>query len=157
MNSRGSNATSGWTVVGLIFAWRFSIFILAHIGFEVEWLRISNENLMHMKQTLSPIRLFAYSPMHFVSVALLFSIYIRPASSIMQSFAGNMLALIGRRSLEMYSLSVVLSTAASIFVVAQNPSVGMHLIVDCALATMVGLTAIIVTGAKRLSAKTLVK
>lgn len=132
--------TAAWTVVVLNLACRFSIFILPNISPDFEWLRISDQNLFYLKQTLSPIRLS-----HFLGIALLFSIYIRPNSLIIQSFAGKMFALAGCQSLTLFSLSAVLSTAANILILAKNPSMTVHLVIDCALVATMGLTAIILT------------
>ena len=138
---------AAWLVVGVSFAWRFSFFVLEHTSFDHEWLRISNENLLLMKQTLSPVRL-----LHFLSVAFLFSIYVRRDNSIIVSFPGKMLTLAGRRSLEMYSLSLVLGAAANVFVAAEHPSIGARLVMDCALTAMMGLAALAIASTGKLKA-----
>jgi len=133
--------TVAWIVVVLNLVCRFSVFVLTHISSDFGWLLISDD--FHLKQTLSPIRLS-----HFLSIALLFSIYIGPNSPIIQSFAGRFFALTGRHSLELFSFSAVLSTAADVFILTENPSLGGHVIIDCALATIMGLTAIFIAAQK---------
>ena len=130
--------TAAWMVVGISFLFRFSVFISPHIGLHLEWLRVPDPILLHMKETLSPVRV-----LHFLSIALLFATYIRPNSSILQSFIATPFIIAGQRSLEIFSVTVVLSMAANIFILAENPSLLVHLILDCAMALIVALTAII--------------
>ncbi len=135
---------AAWMVVGFSFLYRFSLFISPRIGFDLEWLRIPMPTLMHMKETLSPLRL-----LHFLSAALLFATYIRPNSSIIQSFVAKSFAIAGRRSLEMYSASAVLSMVTNVFVLAYRPSMAVHLILDCVIASTIALTAIMITRSDR--------
>jgi hypothetical protein len=114
---------AAWMVVGLSFLFRFSLFVSPHIGLALEWLRIPGPTKLHMKETLSPIRL-----LHFLSIALLFATYIRSNNSILQSFVSIPFIKVGQKSLVMFSVSAVLSMASNVFVLAENPSMLVHLV-----------------------------
>jgi hypothetical protein len=133
-----------WMIVGFSFLYRFSIFIAPRIGFDLEWLRIPAATAMNMKVVLSPLRI-----LHFLSMALLIATYVRSNSSILQSFIAKPFVMAGQRSLEMFSISVVLSMAANVYVLAESPSMSVRLILDCAMVSTMALTAIIITRSDR--------
>lgn len=134
--------TAAWIVVGTSFLLRFSVFISPHIGLHLEWLRVPDPISLHMKETLSPIRV-----LHFLSTALLFATYIRQNSSILKSSIATPFIVAGQRSLEMFSVTVVLSMATNMIVLSKNPSLLVHLILDFAM--IVALTAIVLVSVRR--------
>jgi hypothetical protein len=93
-----------WTIVAGAFLYKFIIYVSPHFGFDVEWLRISLSTLSGMKTNLSAIRLI-----HFLSVALLVTIYVGPTSRLLQWSVFSPAMQIGARPLEIYSLTLVLS------------------------------------------------
>jgi hypothetical protein len=99
---------------------------------------------MHMKETLSPVRV-----LHFLSATLLFATYIRPNSSILRSFAAKAFVIAGQRSLEMFSVSVILSMATNFYVLAESPSLPVRLILDCTMAAAMTLVALIIARSDR--------
>lgn len=137
---------AAWTVVGLSLFYR----LLGHFatdGLDLGWLRIPHSSLylpfstwLNMKITASPVRL-----VHFLSVALLFATYVRPDSSILQTFIAKPFIMAGRWSLEMFALTVVLSTAASVIVLINDVSEPIRLALDGALLSTMVLTPIILT------------
>lgn len=130
---------AAWMIVSCFFLYRFSLFIAPRIGFDLEWLRISTATFMNMKVMLSPVRI-----LHFLAMALLVATYVRPDSSILRSFVARPFVVTGQRSLEMFSISVVLSMAANVYVLAEGPSLGARLMLDCAMASIMALTAMII-------------
>lgn len=133
-----------WLIVGVSFLYRFSLFISPRVGLDAEWFRLPATTVMYMKETLSPIRL-----LHFLSIALLFTTYVRPRNSLLQTFVAKPFVIAGQRSLEMFSVSVVLCMAANVYVLDANPSVTTRLIIDGVMASAMAMTAFLITRSDR--------
>lgn len=129
---RGLVATA-WIVVVGAFAYRI---LIAQSGFDISSLRIAPDTNDAMKENLSPIRL-----LHFLSVALLVSVYIPRDLPILNWRIAQPAIIVGRRSLEIFSLSIVLTTMANIFVHIGSPSLTIRLAADAVAFACLALTA----------------
>jgi hypothetical protein len=109
-----------WTIVISAFIYKLFLFVSSRCGFDVAWLRIGD-----MKANLSAIRI-----LHFLSVALLVAIYFRRDSALFESLIATPVIKAGRHSLEVYSLTVVLTMVANIVVLAGTPSLRDRLLID---------------------------
>ena len=140
-----------WSVVVGCFVYRLVLYVSPHIsaatGIDLEMLRISAATMELMKETLSPLR-FA----HFLSVAFLFSIYFRRDSTLLQSLLAKPLIMAGQRSLEIFSISAVLSMAANAYVFAESPTVATRLALDGVLVLILVLIAFVMARSNKRAA-----
>lgn len=134
-----------WVIVVGSFILRFSVFIAPRFGHDFDWARIPLATVLQMKAILSPIRLI-----HFLSVAVLFAAYVQPMNAIVRSYFAKPFIAAGRHSLEMFSVSVVISIAAGIFVAAKTPSLPAHLLLDAAMIATMTLVAFMITRSDRM-------
>ena len=105
------------TIVAAAFFYRLSTRVGPHVGLDTTWMRIPVAKLIEMKENLSPLRL-----LHFLSIALLVATYLPRTSAPFGWSIASPLVESGKHSLELFSLSVVLSTVDSIAVLAYQPS-----------------------------------
>jgi hypothetical protein len=110
--------------------------VSSRIGLNVDWLRIDAYTASTMKQNLSPLRL-----VHFLSVALLVGIYVRQNNPILKWSICKPVIQTGMHSLEVFSLSIVLDCFVNIVVLAESPSLGVRLLMDCMGFLLLALTA----------------
>ena len=128
-----------WLIVS---AWIIVISMLLYkvlsspIGLNVDWLRINAYTLSSMKQNLSPLRL-----VHFLSVALLVGIYFHQNNPILKWSICKPVIQTGMHSLEVFSLSIVLDCFVNIVVLAESPSLGVRLLMDCMGFLLLALAA----------------
>jgi hypothetical protein len=124
---------AAWTIVISAFLYRF---VTSRFGFHVTWLRIESSDWSNMKANLSTIRL-----LHFLSIALLVAIYFRVDSALFEWPISKLVIKTGRRSLEVFSLTVVLDMVENIIVLAGNSSVLNRLLMDGIAFLLMALTA----------------
>jgi hypothetical protein len=140
--------TLAWVVVVSCFVYKLAIYfapyISPQIGFDLALLRIPALTLEHMKETLASLRI-----VHFLGVALLFSTYVRRDNPLLESLAAKPLVLAGQNSLEMFSISAVLSMVANAYVLAQSPSVPARVGLDVVMAIAMALIAIVMAHSHR--------
>ena len=110
--------------------------ISARTGFNVETIRLDPGTWASMKDHLSPLRL-----VHILSVALLVSVYVRQDSPWLKWTFVSPIIMTGMRSLEMFSLSIVLTTLANIVVLVEDPSTTYRLVMDGIAFAVLALTA----------------
>src|SRR5262249_3184058 len=103
-------------VIGSLL-YRFS-FLASRFQLDVDWFRIPATTLTHMKENLSAVRL-----LHFLSVAFLVATCVKSSNPILRWSGAAIVARTGRFSLEVFSLSAVLSVVLNIIVVTYHPSV----------------------------------
>lgn len=127
---------AAWAIVIGSFLYRFSIFLSSRFQFDLDWLRISATTLVHMKENLSAVRL-----LHFLSVALLVATYVRTRNPIIRWSGARAVARIGMFSLEVFSMSAILSVVLNIIVVAYHPSVVEKLVLDGIAILLMWLSA----------------
>src|SRR5262245_46061038 len=94
-----------WTIVAAALFYRLFTRVSSLVGLDTTWIRIPVSEWSHMKENLSPVRL-----LHFLSVALLVATYIPRTSTPLGWSMAPLLIESGKHSLELFSLSVVLST-----------------------------------------------
>jgi len=130
-----------WAIVVGSFLYRFSFFLSSRFQFDLDWLRMSGTTYVHMKEDLSVVRL-----LHFLSVALLVATYVTSSTPILRWSGAVVVARTGSCSLEVFSLSAVLSVVLNIVVVAYHPSVLEKLGLDGIAILLMVLTAFASSG-----------
>ena len=126
---------AAWAIVIGSFLYRFSFF-LWRFQFDLDWLRTSGAAYIRMKETLSAVRL-----LHFLSVALLLATYVTSSNPIFRWSGPAIVTRIGRYSLEVFTVSAILSVVLNIIVVAYHPSVLERLGLDGIAILLMALTA----------------
>jgi len=134
-----------WAIVVVALLYRLSLRVSPHFGFDVEWLNISPPTFTEMKMNLSALRLI-----HFLSVALLVARYLGPASTLLRWPVFAPVIQIGARSLEIYSLTVVLSVLAHIIVTVYHPSLPSRILMDGVIFVLMALAPTILPRPKML-------
>lgn len=124
---------TAWVVVIGAFLYRIMV---SHSVFDIASLRLSRETAEAMKENLSPARLI-----HFLSVALLVAVYFHRDSAFLRWRVAQPMIKAGRHSLEVFSLSIVLTTMVNIFVLTGSPSLGGRLAADAAAFICLALAA----------------
>src|SRR5262249_23768477 len=114
---------SAWIIVISTILYKI---VSSRIGLNVEWLRIDASTAATMKQNLSPLRL-----VHFLGVALLVGIYFRQNNPVLRWSICKPVIQTGMHSLEVFSLSIVLDCFVNIVVLAESPSLGVRLLMEC--------------------------
>jgi hypothetical protein len=123
-----------WTIVISAFLYRL---VSSRSGLDVAWLRIAPSTWLDMKANLSAMRL-----LHFLSVAFLVAIYLRRDSAFFKWSISMPVIKAGRRSLELFSLTVVLDTVENIVVLVGGPSLLGRLVMDSTAFLSMALLAI---------------
>jgi hypothetical protein len=98
--------------------------------FNLGMLAWSDATLGQMKENLSAFRL-----VHFLSVAFLVAIFIRPTSPILHWPGAGAVIKSGRSSLQVFCVGAVLTVFINLFIAAEAPFAWERLILDC-LATV---------------------
>ena len=125
-----------WTIVIFCLLYRFTLFVGTRLQLDLVWVRISEAQLVQMKENLSLVRL-----LHFLSVAILVGTYIASSSPIFRWAGANAMIRIGASSLEMFSLSAILSVALNIIIVLDRPSIPEKLILDGIAMLLMAMSA----------------
>ena len=110
------------TVVGVGLLYR----IASRQHLDLGMLAWSSETLSQMKENLSAIRL-----VHFLSVAFLVAIFVRPNSPILHWPGASALIKSGRCSLQVFCAGAVVSVFLNLFIAAEAPPAWERLILDC--------------------------
>ena len=97
---------------------------------------MSEITYIHMKENLSAVRL-----LHFLSVALLVVTYATSSNPIFGSSGAAVVARTGSFSLEVFSVSAILSVVLNIIFVAYRPSILEKLGLDGVAILLMVLTA----------------
>jgi hypothetical protein len=127
---------AAWAIVIGSFLYRFSFFLSSRFQFDLDWFRISDATVIHMKENLSAVRL-----LHFLSVAFLVATCVRSSNPIFRWSGAILVSRTGRWSLEIFSMSAILSEALNIIIVVYHPSVIEKLVLDGAAILLMALTA----------------
>ena len=125
-----------WTIVLISFLYKFLKFFSPRLNMDFAWLQMSPSTMHHMKQNLNIVRL-----LHFLAVAFLVKTYIESINFIFKWPAAVAISRVGSRSLEIFSMGAILSTAFSIIFVVNHPSIFGKLILDFIAMLLMGLTA----------------
>ena len=126
-----------WTVVSVALVYKGIMRVSHHLGMDADWLAISPSTLIEMKTNLSALRLI-----HFLSVALLVTRYLDPTSGLLRRPALAPIINMGTRSLEVYSITVILSLSAHIIVNIYHPHTLDKILIDCVIFAIMLLTMV---------------
>ena len=107
---------AAWAFVIGSFLYRFSFFLSSRFQFDLDWFRISDATVTHMKENLSAVRL-----LHFLSAAFLVATCVRSSNPIFRWSGAIFVSRTGRWSLEIFSMSAILSEALNIIIVVYHP------------------------------------
>jgi hypothetical protein len=129
-----------WAIVIFCLLYQFTFFVGTRLQLDLSWLRISGEQLVQMKENLSLLRL-----LHFLSVAVLVGTYISSSNPIFRWAGATAMIQIGASSLEMFSLSAILSVALNIIVVLDRPSIPEKLILDGMAMLLMAMSAVLLS------------
>jgi len=127
---------AAWAIVIGSFLYRHSFFLSSRFQFDLDRFRLSGITYVHMKENLSAVRL-----LHFLSVALLVATYVSVSNPIFRWFGAAAVTRTGRWSLEVFSLSIILSVVLNIIVVIYHPSVLEKLGLDSIAISSMALVA----------------
>jgi hypothetical protein len=123
-----------WVVV--LGAFMLKVLSSPH-ALDVADLRLDPNTLLDMKSNLSAIRL-----VHFLCVAYLVSAYFTQNAAFLRWRVAWPLIKMGRHSLEVFSLSVVLTAVLNVLVFTHAPSLGEWLGIDSLAFALLALTAV---------------
>jgi hypothetical protein len=129
---------AGWAIVITSFLAKHPSYSSLYLHVDLGCLQISNHTLA--KSNLTVVRL-----LHFLSVALLVATYLKASNPIFLWISAVPFTAAGKRSLELYSLSVALSTLIGILVGSQSVSFVGQIGLDCIAIVLMALTAIALT------------
>ena len=100
----------------------------------------SDATLVQMKENLSPIRL-----VHFLSVAFLVAIFVKPNSPILHVPGASAIIKSGRCSLQVFCVGAVVSVLLNLFIAIEAPPGWERLVLDCLTIPLIALMAIALT------------
>jgi hypothetical protein len=95
-------------------------------------LAVSDATLSQMKENLSAIRL-----LHFLAVAFLVAIYIKPSSPLLTLPGASTIIKSGRLSLQVFCLGAILSVMLNLLVAVEQLSGIERVILDCAVVSLI--------------------
>jgi hypothetical protein len=134
---------AAWVIVVGSFLYRFSFF-LWRFQVNLDWLRTSGAEYIHMKETLSAVRL-----LHFLSIVLLLANYVTSSNPIFGWPGAAIVTRTGRHSLEVFSVSAILSVVLNIIVAVYHPSVLERLGFDGIAMLLMATTAFALSEIRR--------
>jgi len=127
---------AAWAIVIVSFFCKHVLFFFSHLHLDLGWLPIPYP--MVAKSNLAVVYL-----LHFLSVALVVATYFRASNPMFRWAGARPFTSAGRRSLELYSLSTVLSVG--IFVAGDGASFVGKVGLDSIAILLMALTAIALT------------
>ena len=133
------------TVVAAGLLYQFARLLDAYQYLSLGTLAGSDATRAQMKESLSVIRL-----VHFLSVALLVAIYVKPSSPVLSWPGAGIIIKSGRSSLQVFCVGAVLSVMLNLFVAVEGPGRIGRVILDCAAILLI---AWIATALMRLPAR----
>ena len=104
-----------------------------------------DETLSQMKENLSAIRL-----VHFLSVAFLVAIFVRPNSPILDWPGASAIIKSGRCSLQVFCAGAVLSVLSNLFIAVEAPPAWERLILDCLAVMLIASMATALIKSRRI-------
>jgi hypothetical protein len=124
---------AAWIIVISAFLYKL---MAARSGFDIAWLQFDPRAWAGMKENLSALRL-----VHFLSVALLVTIYFHPDSAFLKWRISSPVIKAGMHSLEVFSLTLVLDVLENLILIPVNPSISGRLAMDGVAFLFMALTA----------------
>ena len=129
-----------WMVVIASLGYRLALIASQTWDLHVEWLRLSEVTLTHMKENLSALRL-----VHFLSAALLVATYLKSSSAFFSTAPAMAIIQTGRHSLEVFCLSASLRRAAQYCGRRKPAQVIERVIMDFGAISLVLLAAMLMS------------
>lgn len=124
---------AAWMIVATAFIYRV---VSARSGLNIASLRLDSVTWASMKDNLSIVRL-----LHILSVALLISVYVGRDSAWLKWPISKPVIKTGMLSLEMFALSIVMTTITNILVMTEDPSFAYRLGADSIVFAVIAITA----------------
>ncbi len=125
---------AAWVIVIASFLYARRFLFSSQLHLNLDWLQIPDR--LDDVQELAVLGL-----LHFLSVALLVSIYFKVSHPMFRWVGAQLIMRAGRHSLELYSLSTVLSTLVGFIVAFENVSLVSKLALDSLAILFIALTA----------------
>ena len=127
----------GWVLLASIIVGVGVLYHVAHILAEhglvnLGALAMSDEVQLEMKENLSAIRL-----LHFLSIAFLVALYVKPSSAIFRWPGASAIIQSGRSSLQVFCVGAVLSVMLNLFVAVDRPGGLKRMMLDCAAILLI--------------------
>jgi hypothetical protein len=132
---------TAWAIVIFSFLYRFSNFFSSKLHLDLGWFRIGEMTHVQMKENLSPVRL-----LHFLSVVLLVTTFVKSSNPIFGWAGSKAVISTGRCSLEVFSMTAILSVLLSVLAVVGHPSLLEKVVLDGVAIMSIALTALALTG-----------
>ena len=124
------------TIVGVGLLYQLARTLAHHQLLNLGTLAVSDATLSQMKENLSAIRL-----LHFLGVAFLVAICVRPSSPILSWPGAGAIIKSGRSSLQVFCLGAILSVMLNLFVAVERPGGIERVILDCAAILLIAWIA----------------
>jgi hypothetical protein len=121
-----------WGIVIVSLGYRLALLASQHLHLNLEWLRLSDATVLHMKENLSPLRL-----VHFLSTTLLVVTYLKSTSALFENRGALAVIETGRFSLEVFCLSAIVDVLLNIWVILDQPSTAQRIVVDLAAIALI--------------------
>ena len=128
--------SAAWAIVALALAYKLLLFLSPWFGLDPAWLRIAPVQSMEMKKHLSILRLC-----HFLAVAFLVATYFHEGNALLRTRLAAPIIWAGMNSLQIFSLTIVLSAIGNVDVMTIHPNVLWRLSMDALAFTIMGLVA----------------
>jgi hypothetical protein len=125
-----------WTIVAAALAYKLVIFASPYLGADATSIRIAPATFVDMKRNLSVVRLC-----HFLSAALLVATYFRSTNALLRTPVATLVIWSGMNSLQVFSLTVVLSALENVGVLSFHPDLWLRLAMDAFAFSLMALTA----------------
>jgi hypothetical protein len=119
-------------IVGVGILYHVTHILAEHGLVNLGALTISDEMQLEMKENLSAIRL-----LHFLSIAFLVALYVKPSSSIFRWPGASTIIKSGRSSLHVFCVGAVLSVMLNLFVAVDRPGGFKRMMLDCATILLI--------------------
>lgn len=119
-------------IVGVGILYHVTHILAEHGLVNLGALTISDEMQLEMKENLSAIRL-----LHFLSIAFLVGLYVKPSSTIFRWPGASTIIQSGRSSLQVFCVGAVLSVMLNLFVAVDRPGGFKRIMLDCAAILLI--------------------
>ena len=131
-----------WAIVLLSLAYKSTFFVVKSAAANLDFLHFYDTSDYHFKYNLSIVRL-----VHFLSVAFLVRTYITPANAFLVRH-GSILITTGRWSLQIFSISAVLSVVVTAIFAIYHCTIVEKLALNALAVLLTALTAIVLSALK---------
>ena len=123
-------------IVGAALVYKLGLTLAHHQLLNLGPLAMSDATVSRMKENLSAIRL-----LHFLAVAFLVAIWVRPSSPILRAPGAAVIIKSGRSSLQVFCLGAILTVMLNLFVAVERPDGIERVILDGAVIAFIAWIA----------------